>query len=385
MRITHLELKNWRNFKHVDIDVQKRLVLVGPNASGKSNLLDAVRFLRDLSQPGGGFQEAVLRRGGLTRVRNLAARNFNHGHILIRVQLGDDEEPNQWEYEVAFRGEPRGLHRPVVVRERVSRAGDLVLERPDSDDSGDADRLTQTALEQVNANREFRAVADFLASVRYVHLVPQMIREPGRMANRDEDPFGGDFLARIRRTPDATRGRRLARIGRLLQAVIPQLDRLEHVTDDEGRSHLEARYQHWREHGARQDERDFSDGTLRLIGLLWALLETGKSAGPLLLEEPELSLHSEVVARLPTLLARAGGRAGQVLLSSHSREILQDPGLGLDEIVLLKPGMEGTVATLLSDEKEAVERIEDLDMNLDEVVLQMTAPAEVAQLSLIES
>jgi predicted ATPase len=385
LRITHLELKNWRNFKHVDVDVRKRLVIVGPNASGKSNLLDAVRFLRDLSQPGGGFQEAVQRRGGLARVRNLAARNFNHGHVLIRVQLGDDEQPNQWEYEVAFRGEPRGLHRPVVTQERISHLGRLILNRPDDDDQGDVDRLTQTALEQVNANRDFRAVADFLASVRYMHLVPQMIREPARASNGGEDPFGGDFLARIRRTPDATRSKRLARIGRLLQAVIPQLDELDHVTDDEGRSHLEARYQHWRGHGARQDERDFSDGTLRLIGLLWALLETGRAAGPLLLEEPELSLHSEVVANLPTLLARAGGRAGQVLLSSHSREILQDPGLGLDEVLLLTPGTEGTVARLLCDDDDVVQRISDLGMNLDEVVLPMSAPADIAQLSLIET
>jgi len=50
-----------------------------------------------------------------------------------------------------------------------------------------------------------------------------------------------------------------------------------------------------------QREDQFSDGTLRLIGLFWALLE-GDS--PLLLEEPELSLNSAIIRKLPALIFR---------------------------------------------------------------------------------
>ena len=49
LRFRKLRLKNWKNFERVDIDLQDRMFLVGPNASGKSNLLDAFRFLRDMS------------------------------------------------------------------------------------------------------------------------------------------------------------------------------------------------------------------------------------------------------------------------------------------------------------------------------------------------
>ena len=49
MRIDHLSLMNWRNFKTVDVSLGNRLFVVGPNASGKSNLLDALRFLRDVA------------------------------------------------------------------------------------------------------------------------------------------------------------------------------------------------------------------------------------------------------------------------------------------------------------------------------------------------
>lgn len=70
MVITRIKLKNWRNFKSVDVNLRERVYIIGPNASGKSNLLDVFRFLRDLSKPnGGGLQRAVVsERGGLKRL-----------------------------------------------------------------------------------------------------------------------------------------------------------------------------------------------------------------------------------------------------------------------------------------------------------------------------
>jgi len=62
VRFTHLKLENWRNFLEVSVVLERRVFLVGPNASGKSNVLDAFRFLRDIADPkGGGFLAAVSR------------------------------------------------------------------------------------------------------------------------------------------------------------------------------------------------------------------------------------------------------------------------------------------------------------------------------------
>jgi predicted ATPase len=63
LRVTAIRLENWRNFAHVDVDLQRRVFLIGPNASGKSNFLDVIRFLYDIVSVGGGFQEAVRRAG----------------------------------------------------------------------------------------------------------------------------------------------------------------------------------------------------------------------------------------------------------------------------------------------------------------------------------
>lgn len=239
-------------------------------------------------------------------------------------------------------------------------------------------RLSQTYLEQVNVNREFRAVADFLRTVRYLHIVPQLVREPERSVGRTDDPFGGDFIEQIARTPAPTRRARLRRILEALTIAVPQLQQLELDQDARGAHHLRGKYVHWRPQGAWQTEADFSDGTLRLLGLLWALLERG---GPLLLEEPELSLHPGVIRYLPQMLARMQTRAGrQVILSTHSPELLEDDGIGLNEVLLLLPEDEGTVVRVASDIAE-IESLLDGGLTVADVVMPRTRPERAEQLS----
>lgn len=122
MRVTSLRLRNWRNFKSVDLQLPNRLFVLGPNASGKSNLLDALRFLRDLTVDGGGFQQAIRDRGGLGHVRNLNAKNNNFARVTLGVSIGDDAEPEQWRYELTFTTPPKAK-RPLVHEEIVHRGG----------------------------------------------------------------------------------------------------------------------------------------------------------------------------------------------------------------------------------------------------------------------
>src|SRR5438046_3028426 len=98
MRITQLGLENWKNFKEAVLLLQRRVFVVGPNASGKSNLLDAIRFLRDLAHPEGGFQRAVRSRGGVSQIRCLHARA--QPNVALQVSLQVDSE--NWTYRVEF-------------------------------------------------------------------------------------------------------------------------------------------------------------------------------------------------------------------------------------------------------------------------------------------
>jgi predicted ATPase len=376
-RITHLSLENWRNFTRVDTPLQRRVFVYGPNASGKSNLLDALRFLRDIVLVGGGFQEAVRRRGGVSKLRSLAARRYPD--VALKVSIGGETQ-DSWEYEIRFNQDNR--QRPVLSREQVLRNGELIVQRPNAEDEQDRERLSQTFLEQVNANRSFRDIAGFFASIQYLHLVPQLIREPDRSVGITNDPYGGDFLERIARTSPRTRAARLRRIQDALRIAVPQLNALELWRDPaSGTPHLRGKYEHWRSQGAWQTEEQFSDGTLRLIGLLWVVLDGG---GPLLLEEPELSLHADVIRFIPQMLARVQRKSQrQVFVSSHSAEILRDTGIGVDEVLVLQPGSEGTTVRTLQDNPAVAALLDHGDM-LAEIVSAKTSPANVEQLALFE-
>jgi predicted ATPase len=375
LRFSSLRLQNWKNFARIEVDLQNRVFLVGPNAAGKSNLLDVFRFLRDLASPGGGFQEAIRRRGGVSAIRCLAARRYPD--IELRVVVEPPQATIRWEYELAFNQDAQRWAR--IRKERVVRDGETLLERPNTDDEQDPKRLTQTHLEQVNVNRSFRDLASFFESVRYLHIVPQLVREPDRSVGRSNDPFGGDFLEQIAKTQERTRVARLNRIRDALRVALPQLAEIEHWRDDRGTPHLRGKYEHWRPQGAWQTEEQFSDGTLRLMGLLWVAMEGG---GPLLLEEPELSLHPEIVRYLPQMFARVQRRTGrQIILSTHSPDLLRDDGIGLDEVLLLRPGSEGTEVTPAG----AFQDVRDLlqgGMTLADAVMPKTRPARADQLTL---
>jgi predicted ATPase len=376
LRFTRIELRNWRNFSSAEVALRERAFLIGPNASGKSNFLDAFRFLHDIVSIGGGFRDAVSRRGGVSKLRSLAARG--QPEIGIKIQIGNDEAPDLWEYEVRFTQDR--LRRPVLKYERAAQSGLDLFIRPDEEDKSDPERLTQTYLEQVNMNREFRAVVEFLGAVRYLHVVPQLIREPDRSVGRQNDPYGGDFLDQIARSPTQTRDARLRRILDALKVAVPQLEDLQLWRDSvRATPHLRGKYKHWRPQGAWQTEEEFSDGTLRLIGLLWAVLD---GTGALLLEEPELSLHPEVVRYLPSLFHRVQRLSGrQILISTHSHELLAEPGIGLDEVLLLAPSSEGTAVRLAVSLREIRDLLEG-GASLADAVIPWTRPEGAEQLSL---
>lgn len=374
MQFTRLKLDNWRNFLNVDVALQSRMFVVGANASGKSNLLDALRFLRDVADPQGGVQRAVHLRKGLSQIRSLHARRYPGVRIEVGVR---SEETGDWVYALEL---GQDNQRRLRIKEETVRHGQtLLLSRPNSDDLADDSRLTQTHLEQVNANKPFRELQEAFAKVSYLHIVPQLIREPERSVGRIGDPYGGDFLERVARTHRLTLKSRLDKITAALRVAVPRLERIELERDPRGVPHLRGLYAHWRKGAGWQTEDQFSDGTLRLLGLLWSLLD-GNS--PLLLEEPELSLHEEVVRQIPSMIGRLGRRHGrQVLLSTHSLNMLSGPGIAPEEVIMLRQSNEDTEASVAKDHKDVLALLK-AGMSVADAVMPHTAPRDVQQLSL---
>ncbi|MCC5931298.1 MAG: AAA family ATPase [Cyclobacteriaceae bacterium] len=379
MYISRIKLKNWKNFKEIDVPLTERVFIVGPNASGKSNLLDMFRFLRDISKPGGGLQNSVVDRGGISKIRCLAARTYPD--VEIEIHLSDfGSKEVLWKYAIGIKQETRGYRQPLITFENVWKSNTQILSRPDTEDIEDKERLTQTHLEQINANKEFRVVNKYLESIIYMHLIPQLLKHPSSFTGPDlpGDPFGKGFLERISKVNEKTRNAWLKKIQEALKIAVPQFKEFSY-TEDLGKPHLEAMYEHWRPKAGKQREEQFSDGTLRLIGLLWALQE---GDGLLLMEEPELSLNAAIISKIPSLLYKLQKpKKRQVIVTTHSLDLLNDKGISLDEILLLEPNTEGTKITVAADIRE-VKLMMEGGMTPGAAILPRTKPKNVNQLTL---
>jgi hypothetical protein len=313
----------------------------------------------------------------------LHARRDPEVSIEVHVaESADDPEP-AWRYKLGFKPEGKGAQRTLISAEQVWKGKDKILDRPDNNDKKDSVRLTQTALEQIQGNVLFRDLATFFSDTTYLHLVPQLLKYGDKIGGQrlEDDPFGQGLLERIAKTSEKTREARLKKIGTALALAVPQFKELRFVQDKiNGRPHLEAMYSHYRPNAGWQREEQFSDGTLRLLALLW-ILQEGDSL--LLLEEPELSLNDAIVREIPRLLQRIQRdrkrRYRQILVSTHSEALLSNPGIDGRGVLLLEPAQEGTRVRSIDDKEAFALRN---GMSVADVVLPKTHPKAAEQLGL---
>ncbi len=385
MFVSAIRLKNWRNFPDAEARLGPVTYVIGPNASGKSNFLEAFRFLRDVAKPeGGGLQQAIKLRDGLSKLRCLHTRQDPEVRITVCWTDGPRDDANGWTYALGIKTEEARAKRPIVSLERVTRLADgkhtVLLDRPNEDDQKDAELLTQTWLEQKVANKGFRVLADELAGVTYLHLVPQLLKFGEDIGGRklENDPFGQAFLERIARTRENVRQNRLDRIRNALRAAAPQFEDIEFERDVvDGRPHLRARNRQ-RPLAGWQREDQLSDGTLRMIAIFWLLMENN---GLLLLEEPELSLDEDVVRALPALIDRmAGGSNAQIVITTHSYALLDNAGIDGRWVLRVEPLAEGSA--IVPPKEEDLRLMKEDGLPPAQVLLPKAHPADAAEMAL---
>jgi predicted ATPase len=384
MIVSYIRLKNWRNFKNAEVKLRDRMFLAGPNACGKSNFLDVFRFLRDIVKKGGGLEEAVDRRGGLKNIRFMGEKPPALVEIEIHLSCDIEKEP-KWKYNVGIGQSDEIKTPPWINFEKVWKDGNLILDRSDSTEKYDSESLAQTHLEQLSVNKKFREIADFFKDISYLHLVPQLLREPKAFSRSEipDDPYGKNLVEEIAQAEEEVRKTFLSQMPLMLRKAVPGLSRVKLEKDDTGKNHLYANYYSRRASHQAQQEDQFSDGTLRLIGLLWALWE---GEGPILLEEPELSLNVGIVRTLAPLIYRLQKKRDprqQVIMSTHSADLLSDGGIAPEEVIVMLPKSEGTEVKIASEIQEVRDLLEG-GLNIAEAILPRTEPSDVSRIGMDE-
>jgi predicted ATPase len=341
--ITRVVLRNYKSIGACDVSPGSLTFLVGPNGSGKSNFLDSLRFVADSLRHS--LDHALRDRGGINEVRRRSGGHPTHFGIRLEFRLCDS-----FGY-YAFSVGARSHGAWAVEREecQVVNLGSADNGRPAHAhfrvDDGQVTSMSlrpaaaavhdRLYLVGVSGAPEFRPLYDALSTMGFYNLNPDQIRDlqapdPGDLLRRD-----GANLASVLSTLDRLDPETKERVEEYLARVVPGTvgverkivgpkETLEFKQEVKGAKHP------WHFLAA-----SMSDGTLRALGLLVALFQTPIRAGaPRLvgIEEPEVALHPAAAGILTDSLRDASRRV-QVLVTSHSPDLLDDEEVGDDSIL----------------------------------------------------
>ena len=333
--IRSIELTNFRGIAQCNVQLGSLRILVGPNGAGKSSFLDAFGFLRDATRDS--LDHAIRNRGGITEVRRRSRGHPTHFSIRIRFRLPSGSS-GHYSFRIGARSGGRyrvqreecRLFRPLryfVVENGRARGTSPVLP-PASDD-----RLYLVAAAGLP---EFEELYSGLKRMGFYNLNPATIAEP-------QPPQPGDLLeddgintAAVLAELAAHAPDRKRRIEDYLRAVVPGVVGVNRTATGrqeslEFRQRVKGSADPW-----RFPAHTMSDGTLRALGLLVALFQRGEQPWewvPLIgIEEPELALHPAATSVLLDALREVSTHT-QVLVTSHSPDLLDHKDIGADELI----------------------------------------------------
>ncbi|MCW8139743.1 MAG: AAA family ATPase [Planctomycetota bacterium] len=372
--LEELTLDGWKSFERATVRFGPLTLLVGANASGKSNLLDALRVLQGLAQGftlqeclegrreggvvvrrevRGGFAEATFRgagRFGLTAALQVGAAE----RVAYRVEVRSNGDPALTDEALERDGVTlfdAGLHpsdplvnpdrpAPAVVRSRSARSVLTLFDRG-------AMTLT-TANGGQDLTRLGEAVRVALASSTFYELDPGQMRGYGSLKARTLGARG-EHLSGVLHALCQTPGRKADLVDWVSELCAPKVVDLDFVEVPELGDVLAVLVE---DDGTRVSARSLSDGTLRFLGLLAAVL-TAEPGALLFFEELEAGLHPMRLHLLLDLLERTTrARQVQVGATSHSPTALRELSReALADVVVFARHADagGTVASRLGD------------------------------------
>ena len=352
--ITSLRLINFKNFADETLRVGPFTVIVGANASGKSNIRDAFRFLHGIGRGYtlaeimggkygvGGQREWAGVRGATNEVIRFGKRSFT-----LRIKVGYLD----YSIRVVRDRKRRDIFRVTREELRTRRQGMIYTSHPGPGDpvraqdddthlllrmakTGEqkkyghriAVRPDQPALTQINEHRRVvrrhkdyaEQVIQALAPIRFLDLEPNLMRQPafpGQIALGDS----GENLPTVLRAicEDSRRRKTLASWTRELTPMdVADFDfPIDPVT---GRVQLVIREENDRTVSAYSA----SDGTLRFLAMLAALLDTNRE-GVYFFEEIDNGIHPNRLWLLLDLIEKQTEKGDiQVITTTHSPDML---------------------------------------------------------------
>lgn len=360
--LTRLRIKNWKSFEEAELYIDPLTVVIGTNAGGKSNALDALDFL-NRSASGLSLTTCLTGDGNVEPLRGgieWAARNQGEGFALGVLVRSDDTTVYEYNLEVyvsnnrcevafeelirrKFRPNKKGVdkkvgeihlfrtdqpspHDPMLKARLYNQAAGTVRQLTRAS-SALSQLITQSTRQEISEG--VLAVGQALRAIFILDPIPSHMRDYTPLSDTLE-PDAGNIAGVIAALPES-RQREVEQIFTSYLSKLPERDIQRVYTERVGKFGSDAMLyceESWRNKSKATtvDARGMSDGTLRFLAILTALL-TRPEGSLLVIEEVDNGLHPSRAYLLIDMLKKIGGeRHVDIIVTTHNPALLDAMG-----------------------------------------------------------
>lgn len=387
--ITELRLENWKSYEKASLHIDALSVLVGTNASGKSNALDALLLLNRLAS-GAMLTSALKGDGTLAPVRGgveWAARQPGSLFALGVVCRADELTDYEYRLEGTITESRCDLHSEQLTRikyrpgkngSRKSQAGNIKLLRTDACSENSPTIIARLYNEKQGTPRQLSranavlfqlvgqklrqeiqdGVTEVTSSLRDIFIldpIPSHMRRFSPLSDRLESDAWN--IAGVLAALSAEKQQEIEAVLTKYASQLPERDIQRVYAETVGKFNSDAMLyceERWLDQGTPPtvDARGMSDGTLRFLAILTALLTRPKSS-LLVIEEVDNGLHPSRARLLLDMLKAVGTQRGvDVLVTTHNPALLDAMGTEMVPFITVANRDSSTghsVLTLLED------------------------------------
>jgi predicted ATPase len=399
-----LKLKNFKSFKDVEIELGNLNVLIGPNAGGKTNLINVFRFLRSLESEG--LNNAISLHGGFYSIRNFKA-GVNEP-ILIEMEFFIENLKNKYkDFEYGYEEE-------IPQRIRIELSGNVCFSLQINGNNENLEKsisftFKDSVIKKFNIlerqiesswNTDITIYDDlnvkFRPSLPYNQIKPdflslQVLKFFGELNNSIFQKFFTEYIGiydfeakLIKETASFVSSYDLEEDGSNIAFVIENilsdkakrktlLNLISYVLDFiEGISTERSTFKDFVFLKVKEKfSNDYipsyllSDGTIRIIALIVALYFENKNI--LIFEEPEINIHPSLLSIVIDLFKESSNEK-QILITTHNPEFLKY--IDLDDIIVISRNKDGFSVIKRLNEIEDIKFFLKNEIGVDELFVE---------------
>jgi predicted ATPase len=317
-----IKLENYRSFETATLRPDRLTAIVGANSAGKSNLIDAFRFVSEALTPGVGLPVALERRGGFERVVHQTTQSGGRRrNVRLTLELDLEDEGVQW-YSIYLEAKKGGyqVKEEVLARdEQLSncifavRGGAIAVVPAGLAPPWASERLT---LPLVASHPDIEPAFDFLTRMQACAISTDRLRDY-------QDPDPGDRLEPDGRNAAYVladlRDADVAELVEVLGKVVPGITGVRSARRGTKRTIVFTKKVH-SDRAIDFEALQMSEGTLRLFGVLVALFQPHRPT-VLTIEEPEAGLHFAAAQAMVETFQELAGEV-QLLFTTHDPDLI---------------------------------------------------------------